>query len=212
MPDKAYWSIDLDFWGTQHFWGINRGSDSRKVPVRKLDALLKLDVPIFACKYHHEMLVDLEDKAEWDWTTLINIDYHSDLPNQDDIDRTFKSGPGHFRPDGYWLDEGNWIGFTPHIEHRKFKWIYPYSNCNTKHHGWCHDPEAGDPFKSDTSGFFSVELELQQHPQLDASGVVAIGLCVSPNWSTGRNCMIFADWLETNRQYITMSPKLEKWL
>lgn len=151
----VFLSIDLDYFcrGRRH----------------QCDAFFKkvyaLGLPIHAA-YEHDHLLDVINSSRC--TTLINVDWHSDLCDP---------------PGGGWessdLNEGTWGNFVLWRANGTFIWRYPSLCCLQTGVGYCHDYE--NPFEVPVSGWAQTRKR-QGVAGIPWGSIKAVGVCLSPVW------------------------------
>lgn len=154
----TYLSIDLDYWR----WD---DADSKQVRrfFRRVWALgLKVTVAI-----HHHHLLSSINRASRHLQQVINIDYHSDIAEEDNkLD----------------LNEGTWANFVDHRERMTFDWRYPEEGCLDCSTGYCH--AFNNPFKVDCTRWGSV-VKHNGLVRIPWQRIRAVGVCISPTWLNG---------------------------
>lgn len=151
-------SIDLDYWNTVTHHTTNF-----------LKRVLQLDVPIILTKHHHQSLAFI-NRHEGKY--LVNVDYHSDLC-EDDADGGLPS-----------LNCGTWGN---HVRWRKkgtFVWMCPNKKkCYQFGFGRCDSARdrRTDPFKKKKSGWQKTKV-FQKLKNLKLERVKAVAICVSPDY------------------------------
>lgn len=161
MKKDTFLSIDLDYWRSV--------SPSMISFLRKT---LKLDVPKILVKHHHQLLPFINrNPAE----VLVNIDYHSDLSEDD-----FGNPPE--------LNCGTWVNHVRWREDSSFIWVCPSKKrCYRDGEGRCDSSRdsSTDPFKNDNNGWGSTKVKVGLH-HVNLNKVIAIGYTLSPdyiNWN-----------------------------
>jgi hypothetical protein len=154
---KNYLSIDLDFW---NLYGSN-GS------LNFLRQVKESNIPVHIVDSHEELLPFI-NKGKYD--TIFNIDYHSDIANNDKDGNLCE------------LNCGTWAN---HVRHRnRFVWIHPadlkLSNA------LCHEPQTNkySPFiHPDIAKYKEVNrLAVRQIPSWVFNDVASIGIAMSYIW------------------------------
>lgn len=97
---KTYLSVDLDYWGSFR--------TPRKTVILYIDKILSLGVPIHIVESHEDILIHINN---YRIETLINVDFHADICNEDG--------------DRYDLNEGTWANFYFYPNDCRYVWIYP---------------------------------------------------------------------------------------
>jgi hypothetical protein len=159
---KAYLSIDLDYW---------RASSRQTPVVNFFKKVFAMGLPIMVALHHHHLVRDINSKVQ-DFDTLINVDYHSDLS-----DENFK-GLGPLE-----LEEGTWANFIHFRGDGHFIWRYPILEClqwGEGASGYCH--RRMNPFvDQDVSGWEHTTM-IHGVAHLPWNKIGAIGVCLSPGW------------------------------
>lgn len=155
----TYLSIDLDYFNKAPFdpW--------------LLATAFSLGLPTTLCVDHHDILPHLDEISRQRMSAglppidkVVNLDYHSDLLSAPE--------PLHC---------GNWVNFVPFRDSASYLWILPRLNDYHLRWGYCHVGE--NPF-IDTrrlTGWLAADKQEGYFSDLFAD-VVAIGICVSPNY------------------------------
>jgi hypothetical protein len=168
---RVYLSIDADFWN---------GIDTTPLIASMEQMLLRvkqLKVPILFAENHEQLLMHMN----WfDYETLVNVDYHSDLLN---------NSPD--RDPHMDLNCGTWGNFVKKEirEYGQFVWVYPRSKCRTVNEGYVHDFRSINPFHRRAgeeslrvSGWYEAR-EIHQHiPPIVWKTTLAVGICESPSY------------------------------
>ena len=170
MSTGIYLSIDLDF------WGILDVDDPVTGLVAFLDkvAALNLVKPVKVVIDHHDLLLDIEESK---CRRIINVDYHSDLVDEED-------------PIG--VDCGTWGNYIPWKAEGIFEWRYPsYEQCYRDALGRCEvscNPDTANkhpernPFEFDTSGW-----HMTRHTEglygIPWRWVREVGIAISPDYT-----------------------------
>jgi hypothetical protein len=181
---KAYLSIDLDFWNDAEF------------PEHFFNKLLATGLPIYVVNDHEHLLPHVK---QFNFDTLINIDYHSDI-----ADRSFSGG--QFR--NVALSCGTWVNHVKgHDKH--YIWSYPCLECYYHGRGTCHADR--DPFDCENfEGWSQITHRYVYFPRY--SDVVAIGIATSePDYTEDYIACPFYEWLRKQRRYrrIKLHPKIK---
>jgi len=186
--NKIYWSIDLDFWkNTQE-----RSSFSLSF----FDDILRMNVPLCVVGTHHNMLRDIK---RFDFDTIINTDFHSDLATYE---------YNHCMPP---FNEGTWGNYIAHKRDKTFIWHYPnYLACCKQGMGYCQGTDFPNPFNGNTKlcGYKRVIKREQCKPLNKDGTIIAIGICISPNWSQTNHVIRFEQWMKDN--HVRMVPDVQK--
>jgi hypothetical protein len=134
-----------------------------------LDYLLTLKIPISFFVFHHEILKDINQIENLD--TLFNIDFHSDLADNNWPRESLK------------LNEGTWVNFVRFRKRGTFFWLYPDISCY-KRDGRCD--VRRNPFLRNCQEICGWEKTSRRCVSLltrqEMKSVVKIGICISPNW------------------------------
>ena len=152
---STYLSIDLDYW--RYF---NDDWHSK----RFFERVLALGLPITVALHHHHLLWSINRRARG-LTRVINVDYHSDITEED------------FQP--FELNEGTWANFVQRPEQMTFEWRYPSADCLDSQTGYCHT--YANPFKKTCTRWRRVVKKLGV-ARIPWSDVQAVGVCLSPGW------------------------------
>jgi hypothetical protein len=181
----VFLSIDLDYWahGRKH---------QCDVFFKKVYAL---GLPIHAA-YEHDHLLDVINSSQC--TTLINVDFHSDLCDT--------PAEGWELSD---LNEGTWGNFVSWRERGTFIWRYPSSLCLKPGNGYCHNDV--NPFEKPASGWREARKR-QGVAGIPWDSIKAVGVCLSPDW-IGRTSVIrepidrlgMQDWLDLDEIGLCLS-------
>lgn len=95
----SYLSVDLDFWGAFKY---------KKEDVKSfINDILNLDIPIHVVTSHEHILRYIN---KYELKYLVNMDYHSDICNEDTQ---------------YELNDGTWVNFYKYPSICNYTWIYP---------------------------------------------------------------------------------------
>lgn len=177
---RAYLSIDLDFWNRRNF------------PEEYLNHLMATGIPVTVASQHHHLVPHIR---QFDFDTLINLDYHSDVADREEGMR------GKFsRQVG--LQCGTWVNHIPGKD-KHYIWSYPFASCFNGA-GTCHD--FYNPFIDDNSekicGWTKVSHRLLWYPRY--CDVVAAGIAISKGWSDDRLIREFLKW---QKQYPQLPRK-----
>jgi len=154
---KSYLSIDLDFWKEYR--------DSRS-STSFFNKVFALNVPMLFVIEHEELLNDINSsKAD----VLYNIDYHSDICSDNEIE--VDDNP----------TDGTWVNYISWRNKGKYCWICPSLNeCYTNQNGTCCWISDSDPFKyKKESGWKSIEVT-QKLKTIDWRTITNVGVCLSP--------------------------------
>jgi len=151
-------SIDLDYW--------NRVTTES---VEFLKKVVSLDVPIALTKHHHQVLPFVNKHKT---KVLMNIDYHSDLCEDDE---------GGGLPA---LDCGSWVNHVRWRKSGEYVWVCPNkTNCYYDGAGRCDSERdrTTDPFKNRNTGWYDAKvLSTLKHVELERVNAAAIS--VSPDF------------------------------
>lgn len=176
---RNYLSIDLDYWMEFDKEGIMYGYRYESYGLKKMIAFLNkaiaLKVPIHIVDYHDEMAKYVN---RFNVDQVINVDTHSDL-----VDRSYFYGCSRT------IDEACWSSFVHHRGEKRFLWYHPDPECYCSTSGYsgrgrCDRDE--NPFEGNSKeicgwGKCNHRTGLPTKQQMD--NVVAVGICISPNWS-----------------------------
>lgn len=161
----SYLSIDLDYFAME-------GTEDYKSADKFLKKVLNLKLPIFVCKYHDEILEDLNDiKVD----NIYQIDYHSDITIEPVVAADF--------------NEGTWANFYQYKKQCTYEWRYPdVELCFRQGKGRCDwhtfDKENDTPVEkwSPKDMGYKKVVRLQGLNGLDWSSIISVGISLSPNW------------------------------
>ncbi len=174
--DKIYLSIDLDYWiCTNGNWRPPKG-----IPF--LRKVFNLGVPLQVVLSHEELLKYINKSGA---NAIINIDYHSDLADND--------------VDGVELNEGTWGNHVAFCgdQNASFIWIHPYPVCNSRNEGRCDEYE--NPFTKQCKricGWTKTERKCGKLPSKSVlNKVVEVGISISPNWCEEDELQEYLDFL-----------------
>jgi hypothetical protein len=149
---KTYLSIDLDFWN-----GLGW---------RSIEGFFKhvfdLRLPIFVAPFHDQLLPHINQHP---CNTLINVDYHSDIADDDG---------------SLICEEGTWANFVEWKHDGTFIWRYSDSICPTPNEGYCHD--RINPFKHPCVSGWGRCRKRQGWSAIPWHTIKAIGVCLSIYW------------------------------
>ena len=151
----TYLSVDLDYWGA-YPWSITKRS-----LINFMSKIDVLDVPIKVVVSHEEILQHLN---KYKVKNLINIDYHSDIANED--------GKMH-------LCDGTWVNYYKYKEDCSFIWYHPIPEGKMLS-GRCDD-WRNKRWEDITSGYKTIESRHTLRG-LDLSGVGEICFAISPGY------------------------------
>lgn len=167
---KAYLSIDLDFWNPFTF------------PKAFLDRLMATGLPVTVVSQHHHLVPHIK---QFDFDTLINLDYHSDVADRDSGRKKFSLQIP--------LECGTWVN---HIDGRgkRYIWSYPEPECYYRGRGTCHDTH--NPFDAknpeEVCRWTEVCHRLLWYPR--HCDLVAAGIALSKGWAEDRLIERFLEW------------------
>jgi len=162
-----YLSIDLDYWG-------------EKLPLDWFEQIAVLPVSKVVV-ISHEHLIGHANKFTAEFDTLVNIDYHSDLASHDG--------------EPIQKDEGTWANFIKQSKEKVFIWAPPRRECLTHSTGYCHGVGYLNPFRTknpDKNGWRQAKIQTRFIP--DLSQCVAVGISLSPYWTSCEIMYQFAKW------------------
>ena len=153
---KKFLSIDLDFW---NLYGTN-GLLEFLVKVKNSNKPIKL-------ADSHEELLSFINKDKYD--SIINVDYHSDIANND----------------GNKVCELNCGTWANHLKYRNsFLWVHPFRV--DFEDSLCHSPQTDkfSPFvHPDIAGYSNVtKLGVRRIPSWIFNDVTSIGIAISYEW------------------------------
>jgi ribosomal protein S17E len=153
--DMAYLSIDLDYW-------IKKNKESANI---FFDKIFKKQVPTVFVIEHEELLKDIDNS---NCNILYNVDFHSDICADVEIE----------------VDEdatdGTWVNFVNWRFKGQYVWICPnITQCYNAGEGTCCADRKKDPFKSRQTGWKSVSFT-QKQTNINWKIVKKIGICLSP--------------------------------
>jgi len=192
---KAYLSIDLDYWNDKEF------------PEHLFNRLFSTRLPIYVVNDHHHLVPHIR---QFEFDTLINIDYHSDLADRD-AKNSFKINVA--------LDCGTWVNHIKGIG-KHYIWSHPLLSCYYDSRGTCHGDL--DPFDEDALAedygigteelvrWTKVSQRLRYFPRY--CDIVAIGIAASePDYTEDHVTCCFLEWLwEHRRSRIKIHPSVRK--
>jgi len=155
--NKAYLSIDLDFW-------MHEGNTQKANQF--FNKVFSLDVPKLFVIEHEELLKDInESKAK----ILYNLDYHSDICSDNQIHKEEKA------------EDGTWVNFVSWSKKGKYVWICPdVEECYECSAGTCHGEDEFDPFKYPIEHSWRSIIVTQKLKTIDWRRITNVGICLSP--------------------------------
>ena len=159
---QAYLSVDLDYW---------RASSKPMPVVNFFKKVFALRLPITVALHHHHLVKDINARA-LELDTVINVDYHSDLADED-----LKGW------DRLEFDEGTWANFIHFRGDGNFIWRYPIPEClrwGEGSGGYCH--RRVNPFERREVSGWKHTSKVRGLTRLPWDRIVAIGVCLSPGW------------------------------
>lgn len=177
---SIYLSLDLDFW--------------EKFPRKLFDAVAGLSCPKKIVMEHHDLLPHINRQS---FETLVNVDFHSDLANCDRV------GGRRRNPQ---LNDGTWGNHVHRKGQREFIWSCPdYDRCVTRLAGACWQGDNTPFVKNckEVCGWKRTKIRRKWIPKL--RDVVAVGIAVSRDYTTGAVIHAFVDWFSLNRFYFDCS-------
>jgi len=120
---------------------------------------------------HHHHLLDYVNNRGRGFNTLINVDFHSDLSDDQ---------PGE-------LSEANWVNFVNFREKGSYIWRYPDGYCLSSHTGYCHS--GTNPFDCNLTGWASVQMR-HGLARIPWDSIREVGICLSPGWLNGNQAAV----------------------
>ena len=165
MNIPSYLTIDIDYWYKNTF------------PVKFLERIKELNVPIAVAVHHHELLPHMNRFKHC--RRLINIDYHADVCGNPDNNIELECGT--------W---GNFVDWRIQ-EDTAFTWCYPTNECvvgKTNEEGcWCDiNPDENPFFRHNPRKLCGWDkVSRRRLPVLkreELHNIIAIGICLSPDY------------------------------
>ena len=168
----SYLSIDVDYWRN---YDIDKAS---KEMDRFFQRIVNLKVPIYVVKDHEELLKDVNT---YQFDTLINMDFHSDITSyidhKDGIYEFHQLSNSYVRGD---LNCGTWVNFVENRKNSEFLWIYPQEDC-FQEEGRCEDiKDFWDTPNSDYHNWAQITCQKGWSEYIRWSKVRAVGIAISP--------------------------------
>ena len=178
---SIYLSVDLDFW-------IGKVES----PVVFFDHLLDTVKDVSIVVEHQDLI---PHASQFDFDTLVNIDYHSDVTEvgctNPDEEKTLSD-----------IDCGEWVNFVPGRSQKQHLWICPKIEChdgsnNSDTYGLCNADHRLNPFatKNAMTGWRSHKVAVRR-PSINSNisnllfravdkeySIVAAGIAISPDFS-----------------------------
>ena len=155
---SAYLSIDLDYWGDYNY---------TKNCTRFFDKVFALNVPITFVIEHEELVPDMNRTKGL--TTMYNVDYHSDIIAQPDIDK---------KPNDF-----DWANFVNRRTKADYFWFMPDACCYRENSGTCHGGGDNLFLKNIKSGWKSCKKYVGLK-RIDWYKIQRVGVCLSPCFVT----------------------------
>lgn len=183
---KHYLSVDLDF------WNVNSETFTTEGLALFNEAILR-GLPTVMVEEHHRLLPNINKFAPV-ITSVVNVDYHSDLASWDGEERERLT-----------LNEGTWGNFIKGSLYKQFVWSPPSLKCCTTASGYCHGGYK-NPFKygSTISGWKRTAIKARYFPKL--KDCVAVGISLSPYWTDADIMKQFLDWFNRITPSWRISP------
>jgi len=154
MKRDTYLSLDLDYW---------RKAKNAKGVESFFYNLFQLKREFFLVKSHDQLLGDINSSQ---CSSLINVDFHSDVA-EDNVDG---------KP--LRLNEGTWVNFVTWKTTGSFLWLHPPKMVLRR--GYCH--AFRNPFHATTvSGWKGIKKE-GGVDQIPWDRIRAVGISISPAW------------------------------
>jgi len=157
--NDIYLSIDLDYW--RYLTNPNESSFDL------LNVLSSINIDTTVVNSHEKLLASVNNSK---CTTLINVDFHSDLAD-DNPELEF--------------NEGTWVNFVKWQTIGNYIWMYPnHFQCVENQGGLCHC-ENFDPFVDKYCGWKNVERRLGYidiFNEYILNNIKAIGITTSYDW------------------------------
>lgn len=171
---KTFLSVDLDYW--------NEVKNNFSRMVKYLKSIRTSGIPIVLVKDHEQMLPFVDQSKA---TSLINLDYHSDLADIFvDNDETPVLGKTEDFNCGTWV---NWVKLRK-VSH--FLWIHPHKSCYVN--SFCSWDRKGvgrcdvnkNPFtKEFNTGWKEAKHKTGTPPKINRiPNLTMIGICISPDY------------------------------
>jgi len=169
---RLYLSVDLDFWNERSLAECRKVLDYIKFRHKKIEIVDE----------HQDLLPDI-NRHEPD--TVINLDYHSDISNNeavewscnqewDDKDQDYKAP----------LNCGTWANWVREASRQHFLWLYP-SGVKMSN-ALCHEPKEPkyNPFRRPSvAGWERVTKKaVSKFPYYLIDNAIGVGLSLSKEW------------------------------
>lgn len=154
-------SIDLDYWLFQYIDMHEKFPDTKGC-IDFIKKVQNLNVPTIVVEEHHEILPFIN---QYYFDTIINVDFHSDLP-----ELPFTT-----------IEEGSWPLFYKHRQYTNFRWYYPdYKECVELGYGRCDLMRwTGMPMNYANMGHKSIR-KYEGLPVL--KGIHSVSISLSKGW------------------------------
>jgi hypothetical protein len=158
--EGSYLSIDLDFW-------MHKDKRSSNPFFKRVFYYVReFGIPLHFVIEHEELLDDINSCENT--KTLYNVDFHSDLCADIEIDVDENA------TDGTW---GNFVNWRFDSE---FVWICPdYADCYMNESGVCCTDKKHDPFRKNTTGWQRTKVT-DRLKIINWNSIERIGVCLSP--------------------------------
>jgi hypothetical protein len=136
--------------------------------------VLKAAPDVFVVPQHHQISAHLH-ALEFD--RLINVDYHSDLPERDSESYLLRR-----RGEGLELNEGSWGLFIPNPGEKEFIWRCPSRRCKQDGVGGCHSSPEENPFTHPGCHNFAKVRSIVGLKSLPWDDITSASICLSMAW------------------------------
>jgi len=175
---KIYLSLDLDYFNLAE----------QNCIMEVLETIEQSGIPYKVVRDHHHLLKHISHKK---FTHVINVDWHSDLADDDKGGKPPK------------LDCGTW-GNRVHCRSKaEFWWIYPAKKCWSYWEGFCHgENPKHNPFRHKLTKWkrtealrVSAEGLIKWLDCLGWENIKEIGITISPEWTYQEPLDAFRSWL-----------------
>lgn len=190
--DLDYWTCDTSIFGVETFEDVEFHSADPKViddafirarehmkPVDRMAArvirkVLQVVPDVIVVPYHHQIVAHLHAHPH---DHIINIDYHSDLPEKDT-----KFYIARRKGRGSELNEGSWGLFVPDTASKVFEWRRPADVCMKEGYGGCHSCSEENPFKVRISNPYRKARSSVGLKGLPWEDITSASICLSMSW------------------------------
>lgn len=162
---RTYLSLDFDYWRGE--WKAH----GKKNIIQLIKRARKRDIPITAVMNHQQMLREINELTA---DRLVNVDEHADISDAGvDV-----------------LNCGTWVSYVRWRRGAEYLWIRnsrgsSLGDCNGSGPHW----NSGHDWRRARSQYGGAKLDLLSYLR----GCVGIGLCLSPEFSTGDMADFFRD-------------------